>query len=132
MHPLPEKERRTAAPVIQKPWTAEEDVLLRDLIDNNRSAAQTAKKIGRSRSSVLGRAFRLGLAFHGEGLNAPRFFPAKILRAKDIDPKRLERIELYRRYAEEKDPSEDRSQQRSFLEAMGRPVCTWFFKGEER
>jgi hypothetical protein len=128
---VPDKERRTATAVVQRPWSADEDVLLRELIERNRSAAQAATEIGRSRSSVLGRAFRLGLGFHGEGLNTPRFFSTKRLRTTEIDPKRLERIELFRRYAEEADPSEDRSTARTFLEAMGRPVCTWFFKGEE-
>jgi GcrA cell cycle regulator len=118
------------APIVQTKWTSEEDVRLRTLIDNNRSAAQTAAELGRSRSSVLGRAFRLGLGFHGEGAKTLRFFPGMAPKT-GLDLRRLEQIELYRQYREEQDPTEDRSHARSFLEAMGRPVCTWFLKGEE-
>ncbi len=116
--------------VVQTKWTPEEDVRLRSLIDNNRSAAQAAAELGRSRSSVLGRAFRLGLGFHGEGAKTLRFFPGMAPKT-GLDLRRIEQIELYRQYREEPDPSEDRSKARPFLEAMGRPICTWFLKGEE-
>jgi hypothetical protein len=116
--------------IVQTKWTPEEDVRLRALIERNRSAAQAAAELGRSRSSVLGRAFRLGIGFHGEGAKTLRFFPGMAPQTR-LDLKRLEQIELYRQYREEPDPSEDRSHARSFLEAMGRPVCTWFLKGEE-
>lgn len=116
--------------VVQTKWTEEEDRRLRMLIDANRSAAQTATELGRSRSSVLGRAFRLGLGFHGEGAKTLRFFPGMAPKT-GLDLRRLEQIELYREYREEPDPNEDRSKARPFLEAMGRPVCTWFLKGEE-
>lgn len=116
--------------IVQTKWAPEEDVRLREMIDNNRSAAQAAAELARSRSSVLGRAFRLGLGFHGEGAKTLRFFPGMAPQTR-LDLKRLEQIELYRQYREEPDPSEDRSHARSFLEAMGRPVCTWFLKGEE-
>jgi GcrA cell cycle regulator len=116
--------------VVQTKWTEEEDRRLRMLIDNNRSAAQAAAELGRSRSSVLGRAFRLGLGFHGEGAKTLRFFPGMAPKT-GLDLRRLEQIELYREYREEPDPNEDRSKARPFLEAMGRPVCTWFLKGEE-
>ncbi|BCJ90321.1 hypothetical protein IZ6_10560 [Terrihabitans soli] len=116
--------------IVQTKWTPEEDARLRCLIEANRSAAQTATELGRSRSSVLGRAFRLGIGFHGEGAKTLRFFPGMAPKT-GLDLRRLEQIELYREYREEPDPSEDRSKARSFLEAMGRPVCTWFLKGEE-
>jgi hypothetical protein len=116
--------------IIQTRWTTEEDVRLRAMIDTNRSAAQAAAELRRSRSSVLGRAFRLGLGFHGEGAKTLRFFPGMAPKT-GLDLRRLEQIELYRQYREEPDPSEDRSKARPFLEATGRAACTWFLKGEE-
>lgn len=118
------------APVVQTKWTDDEDRRLIRLIDANRSAAHAAAELGRSRSSVLGRAFRLGLGFHGEGAKTLRFFPGMAPKT-GLDLRRLEQIELYREWREEPDPSEDRSKARPFLEAMGRPVCVWFLKGEE-
>lgn len=116
--------------IVQTRWTPQEDVRLRAMIDNNRSAAQAAAELGRSRSSVLGRAFRLGLGFHGEGAKTLRFFPGMAPKT-GLDLRRLEQIELYRQYREEPDPDEDRSKARPFLEATGRGACTWFLKGEE-
>jgi GcrA cell cycle regulator len=117
-------------PIVQTKWTEEEDRRLQTLIASNRSAAQAAVELGRSRSSVLGRAFRLGIGFHGEGARTLRFFPGMAPKT-GLDLRRLEQIELYREYRVEPDPTEDRSKARPFLEAMGRPVCTWFLKGEE-
>ena len=53
-------------------WTAEQDALLRKFAADNKSAANAALAIGRSRNAVLGRADRIGVTFQGPQSNQHR------------------------------------------------------------
>ena len=48
-----------------RPWTAEEDALMRQHAVDGKSYTDVAKAMGRSRSAVAGRADRQGIGFHG-------------------------------------------------------------------
>jgi|tagenome__1003787_1003787.scaffolds.fasta_scaffold19390719_2 hypothetical protein len=45
-----------------KPWTAEEDALLRKLFEAGKSQYYVATKLKRSLISIRGRAYRLGIS----------------------------------------------------------------------
>lgn len=52
-------------------WTAEDDRVLVRLIDQGASASMAAMEMGRSRNSVLGRAFRKKRQFHAQQSRPP-------------------------------------------------------------
>lgn len=49
-----------------KPWTTKEIAVLRRLRPAGETAEAIARRLGRSRSSVLGQAFRLGIPRHSD------------------------------------------------------------------
>jgi GcrA cell cycle regulator/Sigma-70, region 4 len=60
-------------------WTEAEDVKLKAGIQNRMSARLIGEQLGKTRNSVLGRIFRLGLRLRLDGKNPPR--PEKLRRA---------------------------------------------------
>jgi GcrA cell cycle regulator len=66
------------------PWTAAEQALLIKRVAEGKSVSVVAKEMGRSRSSVVGRAFRMKLKFHREKFGADR--PKKTRQAEPVAP----------------------------------------------
>lgn len=73
-------------------WTAEEDALLRQYARTKKSAGMAARKIGRSRSAVLGRAWRLGVRFNAP--NPRRLTPPQTPRRRIGRPPMPREIKL--------------------------------------
>lgn len=48
-----------------KPWTSEEDEIVKSWIQAGRPRREIAHRLGRSRDSVIGRSYRLGLSQTG-------------------------------------------------------------------
>lgn len=71
----------------QRPFTEEEDQLMAQCAKEDMSAAQCARKLGRTRNSIIGRSHRIGVQFHKHNVPSKRV----VFKRENIIYKRMKR-----------------------------------------